>query len=149
LRPPAEGGHGGLEGRERADEWAGGVDCDVAAANQLDGADRSPAIGDAVLPEVRSAARREGTRFPNAFPFPGLGIITMSRPNAVSVRHRSRAAPRASRLKRGIVIFTNADSSGGQLTDPNTTGGDNAPTCGFTESVESAPVLEGEDALRC
>jgi len=66
----------------------GGVGRDVAAVDQRDGTDRDPAVRDGVLLGVRGAATRKEMRVPNAS-FPGLGINTMSRPNAVSVRHRS------------------------------------------------------------
>jgi hypothetical protein len=108
--------------------------------------DRSAAVGDAVLPGVRSAARRNAVS--KRISFPGLGIIAMSRPAAVSVRHGSRAAPSAGSLEICIIKFTNADSSLGQLRDADFPGRDDAPTGGFAEPVEGTPSFEGKNPLR-
>jgi hypothetical protein len=69
-------------------------------------------------------------------------------PSRFSVRHGSPAAPRATRLKIGIVVLANADSTLGQLRDPDLTGA-NQPAAGrFAEPVEGAPLFERENALR-
>jgi hypothetical protein len=126
---------------------AGGVDCDVAAVDQLDGAERGPSVGDAVLLGVRSAAKRNAVS--ERISFPGLGIITMSRPNAASVLHESLAATNASRLKISVVVLANADSSLGKPRDADLTGADDASARRFRDRVERAPLLESENALRC
>jgi hypothetical protein len=59
-----------------------------------------------------------------------------------------RGAPRATRLKVGIVLFANADSPLAQLRYANLTGRDDASASRFADRVEAAPILEGEDALR-
>jgi hypothetical protein len=124
---------------------AGGVDRDVSAVDQLDRADRGPTIGDAVLLGVRSAARRNAVS--KRISFPGLGIIMMSRPNAVSVPHESLATPGTGRLVFGVVILADADPALGQLRDLDLTGGDDASAGRFAEPVEGAPGLEGKNPL--
>jgi hypothetical protein len=63
------------------------------------------------------------------------------------VRHASRAAPRAPRLKIGIIVLADADSPLAQLDHPNLTRPNNASACGLADIVERAPVLERENAL--
>jgi hypothetical protein len=77
-------------------------------------------VGDAVLFGVRSPARRNAVSrciFPR-----GLGINTMSGPNAVWVRHDSRAPPNAGIEIFLIVVFADAFPAGREVGHLHLTG---------------------------
>jgi hypothetical protein len=140
----------GLERREGAEGLAGGVDRDVAAADQLDAAERGLAIIDRDAMLIQGPSWNSFRVDPPPKQITASGFVRAIRAEARSFSGRhSLSAPSASHLKLGVVVLADADPPFGQPCDPDLTGTDEAATGRLADAVELAPLPESKNALRC